>query len=164
MKALITTLLVLVLGSGTLPLVHANCFKLVSLGEYPLGEWSDAGRTWVVSDTVGSFSDAITTPSALKTQKDTLIAQCSTKGKAVIADVEQRLNKQKANLGPEFDKTCTDTIFCPLIRDISIQARESEIEQEIGRMQAWYQGSIERCKSHFNYMFNTLNPHLCATD
>jgi len=140
---------------------QANCFKSVSLGEYPLGEWSDAGRTWVVSDTVGSFSDAITTQSALETQKDTLIAQCSTKGKAVIAAVEQRLNRQKANIGPEFDATCTVSPICLMIRDITIGSREYEIDQEIGRMQAWYQGSIGRCQSHFNYTFNTLSPRLC---
>ncbi len=164
MKTLITKLLILVLGVGTIPLVHANCFKSVSLGEYSLGEWSDAGRTWVESDTVGSFSDVITTQSALVTQRDNLVSQCSTKGKAVIAAVEQRLNKQKANLGPEWDAACGDETFCLMVRDISIRSREQEIDREIGRMQAWYQGSIERCKGHFNYAFNMLSPHLCATE
>ncbi len=142
--------------------VHANCFKSLSLGEYPLGEWSDAGRTWVVTDTVGSFSDAFTTLSALQTQRDTLIDQCSTKGNAVIAEVRKRLNERKAGLGAEFDKTCTDLVFCPLVRDISIQSREREIDQEIGRMQVWYQASISRCEGHFNYMFNTLSPRICS--
>jgi len=162
MKTLITTFLIFALGLGTLPLVHANCFKSVSLGEYPLGEWSDAGRNWVVSDTVGSFSDVVTTQSVLKVEKDNLIAQCDTKGKAVIADVEKRLTERKTNLGTEFDKTCTDAIFCPMIRDITIQSHESDIDREIGRMKAWYGKSIEKCKNHFNYAFNLLNPRLCS--
>ncbi len=164
MKTLITTFLALVLGFGTLPLAHANCFQSVSLGEYPLGEWSDAGRTWVVSDTVGSFSDAFTTLSALQTQKTALLGECSTKGNAVIAAVEKRLNARRANLGAEFDQTCTDSFFCPMIRDITIQSREDEIDREIGRMQAWYGLSIDKCKSHFNYAFNTLSSSLCATN
>jgi len=142
--------------------VHANCFKSVSLGEYALGEWSDAGRTWVVSGTVGSFSDAFTTRSALQTQRDTLIDQCSTEGNAVISDVRKRLNDRRAGLGAEFDRTCTDAIFCPLVRDISIQSREHEIDQEIGRMQSWYQASIGRCKGHLNYTFTTLSPRICS--
>ncbi len=141
---------------------HANCFKSVSLGEYPLGEWSDAGRTWVVSDTVGSFSDAFTTQSELRAQRDALIGQCSAKGNAVIAEVEKRLNERKADLGAEFDRTCTDLAFCPLVRDISIQSREREIDQEISRMQSWYRASIDRCEGHFNYMFNTLSPRICS--
>ena len=141
---------------------HAGCFGSVSLGEHPLGEWSDAGRTWVVSDTVGSFSDAFTTRSALKTQRDNLIGQCSTKGDAVIAEVEKRLNARRAGLGAEFDKTCTHPVFCPMFRDISIQSRENEIDAEISRMKSWYQASIDRCKAHFNFMFNTLSPRMCA--
>ncbi len=164
MKTLMTTLLVLVLGSAALPVVHAGCFQSLSLGAYPLGEWSDAGRTWVVSDTVGSFSDAFSTQSALEAQKNTLIAQCSTKGNAVIADVEQRLNARRAGLGAAFDATCTDSAFCPLVRDMTIKAREQEIDTEIGRMKSWYQASIEKCKGHFNYTFNTLSPRLCASD
>ncbi len=140
---------------------HANCFKSASLGEYPLGEWSDAGRTWVVSDTVGSFSEAFTTRSALQSQRDTLTGECSTKGNAVIAAVEGRLNDRKAGLGAEFDRTCTE-VFCPMFRDISIQSREQEIDREIGRMKAWYNASIGRCEGHFNYMFNTLSPLMCS--
>ncbi|MCY4186539.1 MAG: hypothetical protein OXC82_10575 [Rhodobacteraceae bacterium] len=164
MKKLIMTFLILFLGSGTLTVVHANCFQSVSLGEYPLGEWSDAGRTWVVSDTVGSFSDAITTQSALETHKNTLIAQCSTKGNAVIAAVEQRLNEKRAGLGAEFDRTCTNSLFCSMIRDITIQSREYEIDREIGKMKSWYKLSIEKCVMHFNYTFDVLNPRLCATE
>ncbi len=141
---------------------HANCFDSVSLGEYPLGEWSDAGRTWVVSDTVGSFSDAVTTRSAAQTQRDTLIGQCSTKGKAVMAEIERRLNAKKAGFGAEFDRTCTTFPICSMIRDISIRSREQEIEQEIGRMQAWYGVRIDRCEDHFNYTFNTLSPLMCS--
>jgi len=164
MKTLITTFLVLVLGPGTLPLVHANCFKSVALGEYAIGEVSDLGCTWVVSDTVGSFSDAITTQSALEAQRDVLIAQCSTKGKAVIADVEQRLNAQRPAFATEFDATCTTQPICSMVRDITIKSRNQEVDREIGRMQAWYTASIERCKGHFNYTFNILNPRLCAAD
>ncbi len=149
---------VLVFG-GT---AQASCFKSISLGEYPLGEWSDAGRTWVVSDTVGSLSDTFTTLSAVRTQKDTLIDQCSEKGKAVIAEVERRLNERKVGLGAKFDRTCTDTVICPMIRDISIQAREHEIDSEIGRMQSWYRARIDQCEKHFNYTFNTLSPRLCS--
>ncbi len=141
---------------------QANCFNSVSLGEYPLGEWSDANRTWVVSDTVGSFSDVVTTLSAAETRRDALIEQCSTKGKAVVAEVERRLNDRKAGLGAEFDKTCDDPIICPMIRDISIRSRGQEIEREIGRMQAWYEMNIGKCKGHFNYTFNTLSPLICS--
>ncbi len=141
---------------------HANCFEQISLGEYPLGEWSDAGRTWVVSDTVGSFSDFVTTLSAAETQKDTLIGQCSEKGNAVIAEVEKRLNERKTGLGTEFDKTCTDSVICPMIRAITIQSQEREIDQEIGRMKSWYRAGIDRCERHFNYMFNTLSRLLCS--
>ncbi len=145
-----------------LPFVHANCFKSISLGEFPLGEWSDAGRTWVESDMVGSISDTFTTKSALETQKNTLLGQCTTKGNAVIAKVEERLNQRKAGLGAEFDKWCTDTFFCPMVRDISIQSRTNEIDQEIVRMKGWYKTNIEKCKQHFNYMHNTLSTHLCS--
>jgi len=162
MKTLISTLLGFVLGIAMLPHVHADCFKSVSLGEYPLGEWSDAGRTWVVSDTVGSFSDAIKTQAALVENKNMLIAQCSTKGNAVIAAVEQRLNDRKAGLGAEFDAWCTDSLFCSMIRDITIQSREQEIDREISRMRSWYKFSIEKCGDHFNYTFNTLSPRLCG--
>ncbi len=141
---------------------HASCFNSVSLGEYPLGEWSDANRTWVESDTVGSFSDVVTTLSAARTQKDELVTQCSTKGNAVVAAVEKRLNDRKTGLGAEFDKTCTDSFICPMIRDISIQSREQEIDREIGRMQAWYEMNIGKCKGHFNYTFNTLSPLICS--
>jgi len=141
---------------------HANCFKSVSLGEYSLGEWSDADRTWVVSGTVGSFSDVVTTRSAAETNRDTLITQCSTKGKEVIADIEKRLNKPRAGFAAEFDKSCTDSVICPMIRDITIQSRGYEIDREIGRMQAWYGASIERCKGHFNYTFNILSPRMCS--
>ena len=140
---------------------QATCFESVSLGEYPLGEWSDAGRTWVVSDTVGSFSDVVTTLSAAETQRDVLLDQCSEKGNAVIAEVERRLNERKAGLGAEFDRTCTDPVFCPMVRDITIRSREHEIDQEIGRMRSWYRASIGRCEEHFNYTFNTLSPRLC---
>jgi len=145
--------------SGT---AYATCFRSVSLGEYPLGEWSDAGRTWVVSDTVGSFSDVVTTLSAAETQRDILRDQCSEKGNAVIAEVEKRLNERKAGLGAEFDRTCTDPVFCPMVRDITIRSREHEIDQEIGRMRSWYRASINRCEEHFNYTFNTLSPRLCS--
>ena len=141
---------------------HASCFNSVSLGEYPLGEWSDANRTWVESDTVGSFSDVVTTLSAAVTQRDALIQQCSRKGNALVAAVEKRLNDRKAGLGAEFDKTCDDLIICPMIRDISIRSREQEIEREIGRMQAWYEMNIGKCKGHFNYTFNTLSPLICS--
>ncbi len=144
-----------------LPLVHANCFKSASLGEYPLGEWSDASRTWVESDTVGSFYDSFATQSALEEHKDTLIAQCSTKGNALKNTVAQRLNQRKANLAAEFDQWCTTEPICSMVRDITIRSGEQEIDQEIGRMQAWYDVRIEKCKGHFNYAFNTLNPRLC---
>ena len=149
-----------VLGFGGT--AHASCFPSVSLGQYGLGEWSDAGRTWVVSDTVGSFSDAVTTRSAAQTSRDTLIGQCSTKGNAVIAEVEKRLSARRAGLGAKFDRTCTDAVFCPMVRDITIQSQQQEIDQEIARMKSWYGASIDRCKGHFNYVFNTLSPLLCA--
>ena len=150
---------ILVLFGGT---VQADCFKSASLGEYPLGEWSDANRTWVVTDTVGSFSDAVTTLSALQTQKDTLINQCSTKGKAVITEVEKRLTERKAGIAAKFDRTCDNDFICPMIRDISIQSQEEEVDREIGRMQAWFEISINRCKGHFNYAFNILSPRICS--
>ena len=141
---------------------QADCFPSVSLGEYALGEWSDADRTWVVSDTVGSFSDVVTTLSAAEANRDTLIEQCSTKGNAVIAEVERRLNEKKAGLGAAFDEWCTDSIICPMIRDMTIQSREHEINHEIGKMTSWYGVSIGRCEDHFRYTFNTLSPRLCS--
>ena len=149
---------VLALGAAA---AQADCFKSVSLGEYSLGEWSDAGRTWVVSDTIGSFSDVVTTVSAAQIHRDTLIGQCSTKGNAVIAEIERRLNEQKAGLGAAFDRECGDGIFCAMIREISIQSREYEINREIAKMKGWYQVSIERCEDHFNYTFDTLSPRMC---
>jgi len=100
----------------------------------------------------------------LETHKNTLIAQCSTKGNAVIAAVEQRLNEKRAGLGAEFDRTCTNSLFCSMIRDITIQSREYEIDREIGKMKSWYKLSIEKCVMHFNYTFDVLNPRLCATE
>ena len=141
---------------------QATCFESVSLGEYPLGEWSDAGRTWVVSDTVGSFSEVVTTLSAAETRRDVLLDQCSEKGNAVIAEVEKRLNERKAGLGAEFDRTCTDPVFCPMVRDITIRARQNEIDREVGRMTSWYRERIGRCEAHFGYMFDTLSPRLCS--
>ncbi len=161
MKTTLATLLtgfVLTFGGAA----HASCFASVSLGEYPLGEWSDASRTWVESDSVGSFSDVVTTRSAAETERDALIEQCSTKGKAVVAAVETRLNTRRAGLGAEFDRTCTDAVICPMIRDISIKSREREIDREIGRMQAWYQMRIGNCEAHFKYTFNTLSPLMCS--
>ncbi len=141
---------------------QADCFPSVSLGEYPLGEWSDADRTWVVSDTVGSFSDVVTTRSEAATSRDTLIEQCSTKGNALITKVESRLNEKKAGLGAEFDEQCTDAVICPMIRDMTIESRENEIDREIDRMKSWYGGRIDRCRDHFNYKFNTLSPLMCS--
>ncbi|MCY3982505.1 MAG: hypothetical protein OXC72_05510 [Roseovarius sp.] len=164
MKKVFMAFLIFFLGSGTATFVHASCFPSVSLGEYPLGEWSDAGRTWVISDTVGSFSDYFTTQSELETHKNTLMAECSTKGNEVIAAVEQKLNERKAGLGAEFDRTCTNTLICPMIRDITIQFQENEIESEIDRMKSWYESRIGMCQSNFNHVFNTISPYLCATD
>ncbi|MCY4258963.1 MAG: hypothetical protein OXC91_01695 [Rhodobacteraceae bacterium] len=141
---------------------HANCFPSLTLGDYPLGEWSDADRTWVVSDTVGSSSDYLTTQSAAQAHRDALLEECSTKGNAVIAEVEGRLNERKAGLGAEFDRTCTDMIFCPMVRDTAIQFQENEIDREIDRMKTWYQGRINSCKDHFNYRYNTLSPLICS--
>jgi len=150
---------VILIFGGT---VQASCFKSVSLGEYPLGEWSDADRTWVESDTVGSFSEVVTTLSAAQTQRDLLSDQCSKKGKALIDAIEKRLIARKANVSVEFDRKCNDTFFCPMIRDISIRSQEREIESESGRMHLWYASRIDRCKEHFNYTFNILSPRLCS--
>lgn len=100
------------------------------------------------------YYDAIRTGST----ENTLLEQCSTKGNAVIAAVEQRLNKRKENLGAEFDEWCTDPLFCQMVRDLTIQSRENEIDREIGRMKAWYGLSIEKCVEHFNYAFSKLSP------
>jgi len=159
MKTFIAIILVTLITTAA----HASsCFNSLPLGEFPLGEWSDANRTWVESDTVGSFSDTSESVSALRTQRDTLLKQCSEKAEALIDKVEKRLNDRKDNLGTEFDKTCTDPIICPMIRDTQILSQTQEIEREIGRMKSWFNSRINDCKDGVNYAFNILSPLMCS--
>jgi len=143
-------------------MAYASCFPSVSLGTYNLGEWSNADRSWVISDTVGDFDDRVSTKAELLKQKNKLVESCETKGKALITKAKEYFTEKKNNLGTQYDATCGEGELCQQLRSAWIQQESNAIDEHVEDMEDWYTGNIATCKSNFEGVYNTLVDHLCT--
>jgi len=147
----------------TLPgLAHAACFPSITLGQFGLGEWSNADRTWVISDTVGDFSNRAGSRSELAQHKNRLVLSCDTKGKALIAQAETYFQGVKDDLSEEFDAACDAGPACSAMKSLWVQSETASIDDHVAKMRTWYQGNIKRCKRHFKGVYRASKNHLCS--
>ncbi len=142
-------------------LAYSACFPSITLGQTTLGEWSNLDRSWVISATVGDYNSRASSKSELLTERNRLQALCETEGKRLISEGEKHFTAWKEGAADRFDASCTQEPICSEIRDITVQAEKDSIDDEIGRLRAWYQGNIQKCKSHFTGVYNMVAGLLC---
>ena len=95
-KALLS--LIVGLGMGFLPVsVYSSCLKKVALGEYHLGEWSNADGTVVISAIVGSITRRVN-GNNLERLRDNYIRQCDRKAKRLIKRGKKLFPEQAEDL------------------------------------------------------------------
>jgi len=155
---------VLAVGSVAvlLPSAVFACFSSLSLGSYPLGEWSNGDGTWTISDTVGDGDDRATSKEELLADRDQHVVSCETKGKNLISKAENYFQTRINGLAAEFDASCTAGPFCPVFRTLWVEQETSAINAHVANMRTWYQDRIESCKSHFNTQYGQLVGYLCS--
>lgn len=166
----IIALLILLTVPGTFPIVahSAGCFDSVFLGQFVLGGWngpspeSDSKR-WEVSGIVGT-NERFSTKKELRAHMKEMVNQCSVKGIAIITEAEGHMTARKNTVASRFDKWCKDPIFCPTIRNMSIEYEHNQLDNEIQRMKTWYGENIKRCKNNFRSAFKEFNKLLCSTN
>jgi len=159
----IIALLILLTVPGTLPIVahSAGCFDSVFLGQYVLGNWNGPGpnsdsERWDVGGIVGT-NESFATKKELRVHMKEMVEQCSVKGAKIIADAERHMMARKDTAVARFEEWCNDPIFCPAIRNISINYERNQIDKEIERMKTWYGGNIKKCKKNFRDAFREIS-------
>ncbi len=139
---------------------YGSCFPSLTLGGYVLGGWQGPG--WEVSGTVGDISTFVNSRAELRQQRNKYVAQCETKGRQLISDATAHLTAERDDIAATFDRTCTDPVVCPEIREITIQRQQAAIDDEIDRMTTWYTNNIRACKRTFRAAFRQLAPQICS--
>jgi len=142
---------------------YSACFPSISLGEYGLGEWSNADRSWVISATVGDYNDRVESKADLAKQRNKLVESCETKGNDLIKKAEDYFEAKRDNLASDYDDNCEEGDLCEdeTIRDLWIASETDAINDHIEEMKAWYKNNISSCKSHFKGVYNELVDKLC---
>jgi len=144
-----------------LGLAWAACFPSITLGEFNLGEWSNADRTWVISDKVGDFNDRASSRSELRQHRNRLVRSCETKGQNLITQAETHFNGVKDGLSDSFNASCDAGALCGEFRVLWVQAETASIDDHVATMRTWYQDNIKKCKGHFRGTFNVLKKQVC---
>lgn len=112
------------------------CLKKATLGEFHLGEWSDADRTFFISDTVGNVNRKVSAKNLKKRYKK-LLRQCDKKARRLIIQGEDHFPEQARQLrawyleGAELCKesfTNNYNMLLPLMCEDETQTQERIIE------------------------------------